>query len=60
MSNTYSSISSILTMLERKYTEADLVQALADLTAMYEEGNITEYQYNNIKSLINSKLRRIK
>ena len=47
-------------MLERKYTEADLVQALADLTAMYEEGNITEYQYNNIKSLINSKLRRIK
>jgi hypothetical protein len=57
MSNTYSSIASILSMLEQKHTRGDLIQALADLTAMFEDGHISEYQYKNIKSLLEAKLK---
>jgi len=52
----YSSIEAINTMLQLgKYTSGDINQALADLEAMYERGSINEYQFKNMKSLLESK-----
>ena len=55
MSNRYSSIESINRMLAGKYSKEDIAQALADLTAMYEADNISEYQYKSMKALIQAK-----
>lgn len=52
----YSSLASIEAMLEGSYTSNDIKQALADLNAMYERGSITEYQYKNMKALLDAKL----
>lgn len=52
----YSSIESIMTMLDRgNYSKSDINQALSDLNIMYEAGHISEYQYKNIKSLLEAK-----
>jgi hypothetical protein len=57
MSNRYGSIASIMAMLDARHTISDLNQALSDLKAMYEDRNITEYQYKNIKTLLEDKIR---
>ena len=55
MSQMHSSIASIMSMLEREnYTKDDVRQALADLDAMKK--NIRNYQYKNIKALLEAKL----
>lgn len=52
----YSSLSAIETMLELgNYSTSDINQALADLEAMYEDKNISEYQYKNMKALLEAK-----
>lgn len=52
----YSSIESINTMLRLgNYTSEDINQALADLEAMYERKSINEYQYKNMKALLEAK-----
>ena len=49
------SIESIQAMLDRgRYTKADIQQALADLEAM--RPNISDYQYRNMKALLEAKL----
>ena len=57
MSNRYSSIASIMAMLDERHTSSDLYQAMSDLKAMYEDGNIKEYQYKNMKALLEDKIR---
>ena len=57
MSNTYTSIASIMALLDGKYTLSTLTQALADLSAMFEGKNISEYQYKNAKALIEDKIK---
>jgi len=57
MSQMHRSVESILAMLDQKYTEQDIAQALADLEAMKE--NIKEYTYNNVKKLLQDKLKRL-
>lgn len=57
MSNTYTSIASIMDLVERTHSLAELTQALADLSAMFEEENISEYQYKNVKKLIEDKIK---
>lgn len=52
----YSSLASIDALLDRKYTSADIQQALADLKAMYEAKNIKEHQYTAYKRLLEDKL----
>lgn len=59
MSNTYTSIASIMDLVERTHSLAELTQALADLSAMFEEENISEYQYKNVKKLIEDKIKRL-
>ena len=59
MSNTYTSIASIIDLVGRTHTLAELTQALADLSAMFEEKNISEYQYENVKKLIEEKIKRL-
>jgi hypothetical protein len=54
MSQMHYSTDSILAMLEGKYSEEDIKQALADLEAM--KVNNTEYTYKNIKALLEAKL----
>lgn len=54
MSQMHSSVESIMTMLERRYTTEDIKQALADLEAM--RGSIDEYRYKNVKALLKAKL----
>lgn len=57
MSNRFSSLASIDAMLDAGiYNSQDIYQALSDLKAMYDSGNITEYQYKNFKSLLEAKL----
>jgi len=56
MSNTYSSLASIDALLARDYKTTEITQALADLKAMYSDGNISEYQYKNYKTLLEQKL----
>lgn len=51
----YSSIASIDAMLEGKYTNEDIQQALNDLNAMKD--SIGEYQYKSMKALLESKLK---
>ena len=55
MSNRYSSIESILNMLDGNYTKEDIAQALADLYAMYADGNINKKRYDDMKSLLEAK-----
>ncbi len=51
----YSSVASIMAMLENgRYTREDIQQALNDLNAM--KNNISEYQYKNVKALLEAKL----
>lgn len=57
MSNRYSSIASIMAMLDERHTSSDLHQAMSDLKAMYEDGNIRKYQYESIKALLEDKIR---
>jgi len=57
MSNKYSSIASIMAMLEARHTLSDINQAISDLNAMYEDKNISEYQYRNIKALLEDKIK---
>lgn len=58
MSQSYSSSEGILEMLGRgDYTEEDLEEARADLDAMKE--NIRESTYENIKILLDDKLKRM-
>jgi hypothetical protein len=54
MSQMHYSLESIITMLEGRYTKEDIKQALADLEAM--RSNIGDYQYKNIKALLEDKL----
>ena len=51
----YSSIESINEMLSGKHTIGDINQALADLEAMYERKSINEYQFKNMKALLEAK-----
>ncbi len=52
----FSSIESIMTMLERgNYTRSDINQALSDLETMYRAGSISDYQYKNVKALLEAK-----
>ena len=59
VSNTYSSTASILAMLRENYTEENIAQALADLYAIYSEGNIGERKqddvYRDMKTLLEAK-----
>lgn len=52
----YTSLSSIEALLERSHTSAEIQQALADLKAMYQAGNITENQYKSFKKLLEDNL----
>ena len=55
MSQLHSTLESIQVMLDRgRYTTADIQQALADLEAM--RPNISDYQYRNMKALLEAKL----
>ena len=55
MSQMHHSSESIQAMLDRgRYTKADIQQALADLEAM--RPNISDYQYRNMKALLEAKL----
>jgi len=59
MLNAYSSAASILAMLEERYTKENIAQALADLYAIYSEGNIGERKqddvYRDMKTLLEAK-----
>lgn len=50
----YSSVESILSMLDGNYTEQNIKQALADLEAMKD--NISENAYKQTKALLEAKL----
>ena len=55
MSELHSTLERIQVMLDRsRYTTADIQQALADLEAM--RPNISDYQYRNMKALLEAKL----
>ncbi len=55
MSQLHSTLERIQVMLDRsRYTTADIQQALADLEAM--RPNISDYQYRNMKALLEAKL----
>jgi len=43
-------------MLDGNYTKENIAQALADLNAMYTEGNIEKYRYDSVKALLEAKL----
>lgn len=52
----YSSIESIMAMFEREnYTRPDINQALSDLETMCRAGSISDYQYKNVKALLEAK-----
>ena len=46
-----------MAMLDERHTSSDLHQAMSDLKAMYEDGNIRKYQYESIKALLEDKIR---
>lgn len=52
----YSSLATIEALLEGSYSSNEIKQALADLEAMYKRGSINEYQYKNMKALLEDKL----
>lgn len=52
----YTSIESILTMLDGSYSKGDIYDALSSLEAMHDDGNITENQYTSVKALLEDKL----
>lgn len=56
MSQRYSSVDSILAMLDGNFTEADIITALADLEAMKK--SITKNKYESVKKLLEDKLKR--
>lgn len=51
----YSSIESILQMLDNNYSQQDINQALADLESMHSAGNINSSIYDDMKALLESK-----
>jgi len=40
-------------------TKEEIIDALGAIEAMYDAGNISEYQYKNTKALLESKLKYI-
>ena len=52
----YSSIESILQMLDNNYSQQDINQALADLESMHSAGNINNSIYEDMKALLESKM----
>lgn len=48
----YTSIDSILEMLNHKCSKGDITAALSSLEAMYADNNISEYRYKNVKKLL--------
>lgn len=53
----YSKFGSIDLIMNYNFTSAGEVnQALGELKAMYEDGNISEYQYKNVKAYLEGKL----
>lgn len=54
----YSSIHMILQLLERTdYTKDDICAAINCLDAMYENKSVNEYQYKNIRKLLEDNLK---
>lgn len=57
----YSQFSSLEQIRSYNYrTVGEVNQALGALKAMYEDGNISEYQYKNVKALLEDTLRDLK
>lgn len=53
----YTRFSSYDNIIEYEYkTKGEIQDALGALESMYKAGNITDYQYNNVKKLLESKL----
>lgn len=56
----YTRFSSLDNIINYNYkTKEEIIDALGSLEAMYDAGNISEYQYKNIKALLESKLKYI-
>lgn len=57
----YSKFGSTAVIMEYNFTtEGEVTQALGDLKAMYEDGNISDYTYKNVKAYLEDKLEEVK
>lgn len=57
----YSKFGSTSVIMEYDFkTEGEVTQALGDLEAMYEDGNISEYLYKNVRAYLEDKLKEVK